>query len=302
MRLYKFRLLAASLATVLITLTSLADASSFSAVVVYGDSLSDNGNLYAAIGYPPSPYYQGRFSNGPVAVEQLATAWGVPLFDFAYGGATTGIGNYVDGGTQTTPGTLGLPGMQVELAGSAPLLTPALASGALFVVWGGANDFFAGGSPATAVANIDSIIATLQADGVQHILVPGLPDIGLTPEFYGNPIATAYSVEFNSLLLASLPSGVGYADTFSLLDQMVSNPGAFGFTDVTDPCLNGITVCSNPNQYLFWNGVHPTTAADAFLAQEFATAATPEPSSILLFGSGISGLIALIRHRRRTTA
>jgi len=301
MRFYKSMLLATSLATVLITLTSLAGASSFSAVVVYGDSLSDNGNLYAAIGYPPSPYYQGRFSNGPVAVEQLATAWGVPLFDFAYGGATTGVGNYVDGGTQTTPGKLGLPGMQVELAGSAPLLTPALTSSALFIVWGGANDFFAGGSPTTAVTNIDSIVATLQAEGVQHILVPGLPDIGLTPEFYGDPVATAYSEEFNSLLLASLPSGVSYGDTFTLLDQITSDP-SYGFTDVKDPCFNGTSVCSNPNQYLFWDGVHPTTAADAFLAQEFATAATPEPSSILLFGSGISGLIALIRHRRRTTA
>ncbi len=302
MRFYKFMLLAASVATVLITLTPLANASSFSAVVVYGDSLSDNGNLYAAIGYPPSPYYQGRFSNGPVAVEQLAAAWGVPLFDFAYGGATTGIGNYVDGGTQTTPGTFGLPGMQVELAGSAPLLTPALASSALFVVWGGANDFFASGSVTTAVADIDYIVATLQADGVQHILVPGLPDIGLTPEYYGDPAATAYSVQFNSLLLASLPSGVSYADTFTLLDQMQSDPAAFGFTDVKDPCFNGTSVCSNPNQYLFWDGVHPTTATDAFLAEEFAAAATPEPSSILLLGSGISGLIVLVRNRRRRTA
>lgn len=288
-----------SVAAMLMTITSVATAGSFSAVVVYGDSLSDNGNLYAVAGYPPSPPYDQRFSNGPVAVEQLAASFGVPLYDFAYGGATTGIGNYVDGGTQTTAGTHGLPGMQVELAASAPLLVSPLTSSALFVVWGGANDFFAGGSPTVAVANIDSIIATLQSDGVQHILVPGLPDIGLSPEFYGSPVATAFSEEFNTLLLASLSSGANYADTFTLVHEMEANPGAFGFTNVLDPCFNGTTVCANPNQYLFWDGVHPTTAADTFLAQEFATNSTPEPSSILLLGSGMSGLLVLVRQRLR---
>ena len=297
----KFMLLAASVAFVLATMTSLASASSFPAVVVYGDSLSDNGNLYSAIGYPPSPYYQGRFSNGPVAVEQLAAMWGVPLYDFAYGGATTGVGNFVDNGTQTTPGMVGLPGMQVELAASAPLLTPPLTSSALFVVWGGANDFFSGGSVTTAVKDIDGIVAALQSDHVQHILVAGLPDIGLTPEYNGDPNATAFSQQFNALLLSTLPSGVNYADTYTLLNQMHNNPGAFGFTDVTDPCFNG-TVCANPNQYLFWDGVHPTTATDSFLAQEFAVASTPEPTSIMLLGSGMSGLMVLARRRYRRAA
>jgi len=167
---------------------SSAKASSYSGLVVYGDSLSDNGNLYGVAAYPPSPpYYQGRFSNGPVAAEQLAAMLGVPLYDFAFGGATTGIGNYVDNGTQTTLGTFGLPGMQGELALSAPILTPPLTTTALFMVWGGANDFLVGGSISTAVANIDSIIATLQGDGAKYILVPGMPDLGVTPDFYGEP-------------------------------------------------------------------------------------------------------------------
>ena len=175
----KFLLLVA----ILLLATPFTNASFYSTLVVYGDSLSDNGNLYSAIGYPPSPYFQGRFSNGPVAAEQLAAALGVPLLDFAFGGATSGIGNYVDGGTQTTPGAFGLPGMQLELAGSAPILTPPLTTTALFMVWGGANDFLVGGSVSTAVANIDSIIATLQSDGAQHILVPGMPRSRNNPRF-----------------------------------------------------------------------------------------------------------------------
>lgn|SRR5215469_1925225 len=300
----KFMLLAASVAFVLITMTSLASASSFPAIIVYGDSLSDNGNLYALAAYPPSPPYDQRFSNGPVAVEQMAAAFGAPLFDFAYGGATSGIGNFVDGGTQTAPGMFGLPGMQVELAASAPFLmmNPGLTSSALFVVWGGANDFLVGGSTATGVADIDSIVATLQSYGAQHILVPNMPDLGLTPDFYGDPVATAYAQQFNALLLASLPSGATYFDTFNLLHQITSDPSAFGLTDVTDPCFNGTTVCSNPDQYLFWDGFHPTTAADAIVAKDFADAATPEPSSIMLLGSGLSGLMVLVQHRRRKAA
>jgi phospholipase/lecithinase/hemolysin len=292
-----------ALAIALLTLTSLANAdSSYSALVVYGDSLSDNGNLFAAIGYPPAPYYQGRFSNGPVAAEQLAGQLGVPLIDFAYGGATSGIGNYVDNGTQTAPGFAGLPGMKIELAGSAPILTPPLTTTALFMVWGGANDFLVGGSVATAVANIDSIIGTLQADGAQHILVPGMPDLGVTPDFFGNAGATAYAQAFNALLQSTLPAGVTYADTFFLSQQLSQNPGAFGLTNSTTPCFDGTTVCANPNQYLFWDGFHPTTAADTILANQFATALTPEPSSIVLIGTGISGLMIMVRKGRHKLA
>jgi phospholipase/lecithinase/hemolysin len=82
-----------------------AAGSSFSAVVAYGDSLSDNGNLFGAIGQPGAPYYAGRASNGPVAVELLADIVGDPLLDFAWSGATTGLGNHLDpGGTATTVG------------------------------------------------------------------------------------------------------------------------------------------------------------------------------------------------------
>lgn len=295
-----FRKLA--LAALLTCAATAAHAFPISSVVVYGDSLSDNGNLYKAIGYPPPPYFKGRFSNGPVAVEQLATAANVPLYDFAYGGATSGIGNYVDGGTQTTPGAYGLPGMKVELAASKASLSPAALSTALFVVWGGANDFFSLGSPDVAAANIDSIVTSLQALGAQHILVPGLPDLGLTPEFYKNAAASGFTAEFNQKLLAGLPKGATYFDTYSLLNAITANPAAYGLKDVTDPCFNStaMTLCSNPNQYLFFDGVHPTTAADSILAAQFAAAAgvTPEPSSLILIGSGAAWLTALVRRRR----
>ena len=80
-----------------------ASAQSYNRLVVFGDSLSDNGNLLAATQgmAPPLPpsaspnrtYDTGRFSNGPVAVEHLAAQLGVPLLDLAWGGALTGQAN-----------------------------------------------------------------------------------------------------------------------------------------------------------------------------------------------------------------
>ena len=285
-------------AILLLAFTAIARADSYSSVIVYGDSLSDNGNLYNAIGYPPAPYYNGHFSNGSVAVEQLAAQLGAPLVDFAWGGATSGLGNYIDGGSPTTMNSL--PGMFAELAASSSYLSSPSAhlSSSLVVVWGGANDFLTGGSTTQAVGDINTIVSVLEADGATHILVPGMPDLGLTPDYYGSAVATAYAQSFNAQLQASLPAGAKYVDTFGLMHQIVSDPSAYGLTNVTTPCFNGATVCSDPSQYLFWDGFHPTTAADTILANDFADAATPEPTSILMLGTGLAGLTCLLRKRR----
>ena len=286
------RILALTVAVSTVPAVALADP--FSSVVVYGDSLSDNGNLFAISGQPGAPYYMGRRSNGPVAVEQLAANLGVPLEDFAWIGATTGIGNLSDGGTPTNLGSFSLPGMQVELAGTEGSLGPFLSNG-LFVVWGGADDFLSP-SPldttptaiiARGVDDLVGIVTTLQSLGAQHILVPGMPDLGLTPTFESmGPVAAAEASlitnAFNAELQASLPTGVRFYDTASLVRSMVADPSAFGFTNVTDPCFNGVTVCSDPSQYLFWDDFHPTTAADAFAAGGFESAAVPEPATIAL--------------------
>ncbi len=279
----------------------------YSSVIVYGDSLSDNGNLYRLSGGqdPLSPpYYMGRYSNGPVAVEQLASALGVPLYDFAVAGATSGVGNEGDGGTQTSLGGYGLPGMfeELESTQSQALLGSPIVSSSLFVVWGGANDFLANGSPLLGAEDIVGIVDALIADGAQHILVPGVPNLGLTPDFQGDAAATEYAEEFNAALVAGLPSGAIYVNTFALLDNVVADPSAYGITNTTTPCLNTASstpsVCADPGQYLFWDGFHPTTTADSVVANDFLDAsATPEPSSLVLIATGAAGLALRLRRK-----
>ena len=194
-----------------------------------------------------------------------------------------------------------------ELNGSAPLLASPIVPSSLFVVWGGFNDFRTGGSATQAVADIDFIASSLQADGAQHILVAGMAHTGLTPAYYGDPAATAFSLEFNNLLQASLPTGAIYFDFFGLTNEILNDPAAFGLTDVTDPCFNGVTVCSDPNQYLFWDGLHPTTAVDTIIAADMRRRWRPGSGTDDAFnagdafdagGTGLGGVAGVLRSRR----
>jgi cholinesterase len=302
-----------------ITIPFRAQADPLSSIVVYGDSLSDNGNLFAVSGQPGAPYYNGRRSNGPVAVEQLAANLGAPLIDFAWIGATTGIGNYADGGTPTSFGTYSLPGMLTEFNSTKQSLTPYL--GGLFIVWGGPNDFISP-SPLDStpqqvinrgVSDILTIVNGLKSLGATNILVPGMPDLGLTPDFASQgPIAaaaaTAATNAFNAALISQLPVGVTYFDTASLLRSIVANPAAYGFTDAKDACFTGTSLCADPSTYVFFDNLHPTTQADALLAQEFAVAvAAPEPGTVTSVAGALFAIAIFQSHRvrksrRQTTA
>lgn len=252
----------------------------FSALYVLGDSLSDTGRMagiipgvYAFL-YPSPPYAPGRISNGPLWIEQFAPMVRrtyQPLDNFSWAGAGAG--------TQNVFGP-GLPGIQNELAELLALSPQGLDRKALYVVFGGANDFFRilrGDAHPTvvipaSVLSLVTTVATLHGHGAENIVVIDLPDIGRTPRALAGgaeaaAMATYLSTVFNSGLnsaLDTLSFPVVRVSMFNLINNFVAHPHKYGFTNVTS---RGIDDLANAGTYLFWDEIHPTTRAHRFVAE-----------------------------------
>lgn len=279
----------------LMTTALVAPASAQSRLVVFGDSLSDNGNLAIATGNAQPGYPSGRFSNGPVWAEQLVG----PLANFFPVGPVNNARSvdFAFGGARADTAVANPPGVPTQI-GAYLARGGAFGANDVVSVWAGANDLFqaipiAGANPATAQAvmgavattaagNVAGSVNALAGAGARTIVVTNLPDIGVAPAFAPTPatgLATFSSATFNAALAGNLAAVAGArpganvisVDIASVFSAIRSDPAAFGFANVTQACVAtpacaGGTVAAQ-NAYLFWDGVHPTVAGHALVAQ-----------------------------------
>jgi phospholipase/lecithinase/hemolysin len=316
---------------------TLADHS-FNQLVIFGDSLSDTGNLFNALGgtYPASPpYFNGRFSNGPLWLEYLAPQLGInQVTNFAYGGSTTGRTN---NSSQTVGQNVdNLPGVltQVDLftsqlaASGSPLANP----NALYVIWGGANDFLAMPtgpvaairSVITSVDNVAQAVIKLAGVGAKTILVPNIPNLSQAPSVIARNLttqATIFSTLFDTLLqgtLGSLETRLGVdiiqVDVLSLSVAIAQRPSEFGFTNTTTSLFQQLasqpTEPVNANAFVFSDSLHPTTAVHHLISDEMVRSlSTATPGRVLSSSSQLvqelansSGFRSLIGASSNTTS
>ncbi|WP_199913932.1 autotransporter domain-containing protein [Stenotrophomonas sp. YAU14A_MKIMI4_1] len=268
--------------------------SPYSHTVFIGDSLTDTGYFRPLLPEAIRPI-TGQFTTNP------GWAWSQQVADYygknanPNGNGQTGD-NYAAGGARVgvdVVNELGyVPSLKSQTRDYLEANGGRADRNALYSVWGGANDVLSISSPIQAPAVIGSavtdqigIVADLQAAGAQYVLVPNLPDFGLTPLFreQGQAAAvggTALAKAYNDALYTGLKdAGLQFipVDTFTLLQEVVASPARYGFSNVDGrACPSGSSLTCNPTQYItpdaatsymFADGVHPTSAVQQMLGQ-----------------------------------
>jgi phospholipase/lecithinase/hemolysin len=286
----------------------LAHAQDYTSIVVFGDSLSDTGNVadltqakYAVrIPGPYADYTDGRFTDGtdtiPAAhnyngvwIEQLAAMLPAkPVVkssldggtDYAYGFATTaaGMGAFTFGPGNELSVSVNNIGQQITdyLA-----TNPKITKKTLFVVWGGAIDLlYATSTNDVIAAGINQLtnVQRLIDAGATQFIIPNLPPLGSVPRLSGTPAVAASATEASALYNVILGLGVDILksfdpekhvklrvlDVFNIFDKVIASPKKYELVDVTTSSQGNYLV--DPDTYLFWDDLHPTTHGHNILA------------------------------------
>jgi outer membrane lipase/esterase len=255
---------------------------------------------------PDAPYLIGgfHFSNGPTWAERLTTALGIPKSGAPALARPGHFTNYAVGRARARAEAPQFPHFDLatqvgrflgDFGGQAP-------PDALYVIWIGSNDVgdflesLTPGDPdgddtilGAAGTAIAGSVQTLALAGARSFLVLNVPNPALTPLLADLEDAVKLQVQFlTQMYNAGVADGLGlvqaglaqfgieitirHFDADATLTAIVANPGEFGLKNATESCLAfGVVVnviCKKPQQYLFWDGLHPTTAAHGILAKE----------------------------------
>ncbi|WP_462383016.1 SGNH/GDSL hydrolase family protein [Pseudomonas sp. Marseille-QA0892] len=265
---------------------SAAQARDYSSLIVFGDSYSDSGashaisvrrineGVFGAERVPSPLFWEGRWSNGPTAVEVLASRLGLELENHAVGGAMSGTGN-ANPSMDTFGGTGMLSQINVfrEKKGR-------LDPDALYVLFATTNDFLAAptwpsddvvlATADAAVANQLQAIEQLRQGGAAHIVLVGPIDLAQVPMVVRAGLA-GQAVLFRDRvndglkrLLSERNAGdILYFDHIAFSTPIMSAPNHYGFENVTQSCIRSTAegdqhVCRRPDTYYFYDEVHPT--------------------------------------------
>ncbi|KHT61913.1 thermolabile hemolysin [Photobacterium gaetbulicola] len=258
-------------------------------MVVFGDSLSDTGNMFNASQWVfpnRDSWFLGHFSNGFVWTEYLAQNKNIPLYNWAVGGAA-GSNQYI-----------ALTGVYDQVTSYLTYVKMAKnyqPENTLFTLEFGLNDFMNYDREVPEVkADYSAAMIRLVDAGAQNILLLTLPDATKAPQFKYSTQEQVLVVrqkieEFNQYIreqaeyYQSKGINVALFDAYTLFEAITSNPQQHGFHNASEPCLNinrssaldylyshSLTnECAyyGSDSYVFWGVTHPTTATHKYIAE-----------------------------------
>jgi phospholipase/lecithinase/hemolysin len=288
-------------------------------IVFFGDSLTDNGNLYRAVKFIPKspPYYQGRFSNGPIWAEYVSDyyhdKYNIQTHNYAIGGTTVYLRNPLKG---CLPYTL-----DEEITNYLVPNTFKNKSTTLFSIWMGGNDYMdekeqnINSLTDEVVGGISYEISRLIFSGAKNFLILDLPDLSHVPFALKEDDAVkqrlADMAKMSHIKLTAVVEKYKkqypdmrfvFIESYAALNDALSNPQKYNekyhihLTNMTQPCWiggntlrknsnkfvrseslaaanevaqlhdDGVMPCSNPDEYAFWDSVHPTKVMHQLLA------------------------------------
>src|SRR5499433_2509939 len=307
--------------------TATTHASAYSALYIFGDSLSDSGNNAIVLApnttpvpisgndfIPSFPYASGHFTNGSVWAQDFAAVLGLSASPSLLGGT-----NFAFGGARTGPLNPGQfpPNLETQVALFLLQNANTAPASALYVVAGGGDNARDALNAAAACLDLmcvqsvivaaaqtyATIVGALELAGATNLVVWNVPDIGLTPavESFGPQasfLGTLIAASMNAAELSAIGGnpGVKLFDLFGLADNVVADPGAFGFTNVSDACAQ-FTTC-DPSTFLFWDGIHPTSGG-ALVISNAMLSVVPEPATLILLCAGLVMAAVTARRQRR---
>ncbi|MEM1170479.1 MAG: SGNH/GDSL hydrolase family protein [Cyanobacteria bacterium P01_H01_bin.35] len=312
----------------------------FSQMFVFGDSLSDPGNTNGTSN--GEIYFERRASNGYVFTDLLASY--LELDPLTYykpgrGGVSSDGANFARGGNDSGEKfDEQIDNFLDDFLDEGESANP----NALYTLWIGGNDYIgqtlpslfpfldpdSDGDPDIVVDNIANAIIDLYENGARDFLIPNLPLFGFFPEATEQGESASDTLndlidEHNEKLefkIAELEEDLSeititLLDVDSIFNNILANPGEFGFTNVTDSWLecDDSFDCVHPadlnrnlsDGYLYWDYIHPTTKFYQLVADEAISLLhseysedvreysqdVPEPTSTLsLLGLGLSFL------------
>lgn len=248
-----------------------AKAKTFGDLYIFGDSISDMGNLASVEGRLPGPFFKNRKSNGRLAVEVLAEMLGADVnASFHLTGPPAGTNFAVDGARArdvTRDDRLEtdlLEQIDAFLADNNHVAP----SDALYLLFIGSNDvrdaIFAAINSRPDVADmiindaVDSIgnnVLELAAAGARFVMVVNAADVGSAPltkifagEVGGGEAIIALATEMSRMFNVRLSDRLGEIkksdavdivefDLFIFFQEILTNQKALGFTNAEDPCF-----------------------------------------------------------------